>query len=211
MNSEPEATPQILYRSFSAALPPTAILLSSPLMQSKATTVQQYLAELPADRRSALQSVRAVILKNLDPLYEEGMQYGMIGYYVPHRVYPAGYHCDPKQPLPFVALASQKNYMAFYLGCLYGDDEHDRWFLEAWARSGKKLDMGKSCLRFKKLEDLALDVIGASIRRVPALTFIQHYESVIKSLRCESTGKTAEKPRMPKKRIVNPTPAKRRL
>ena len=90
-------------------------------MQSKATTVGQYLAELPADRRRAIEAVRKVILANLDRDYEEGMQYGMIGYYVPHRIYPAGYHCDPKQPLPFTALASQKNYLSLYLGaCIAG-------------------------------------------------------------------------------------------
>ena len=92
-------------------------------MQSKATTVEQYLAELPEDRRKAIEAVRQVVLKNLDKDYEEGMQYGMIGYYVPHRVYPAGYHCDPKQPLPFAGLASQKNHMALYLMCVYGDSD----------------------------------------------------------------------------------------
>ncbi len=125
-------------------------------MQSKATTVKQYLAELPADRRLAIEGVRAVILKNLDPVFEEGMQYGMIGYYVPRRAYPPGYHCDPKQPLPFICLASQKNYMSLYLGCAYGPGR-ERPFREAWANTGKKLDMGKSCVRFKKLDDLALE------------------------------------------------------
>jgi|SRR6266540_3312107 len=118
-------------------------------MQSKATTVLQYLKELPADRRSAIESVRAVILKNLDPVFEEGMPYGMIGYYVPHRVDPAGYHCDPKQPLPFICLASQKNYLSVYLGSAYGP-EREKPFREAWAWTGKKLDRGKSCIRFKK-------------------------------------------------------------
>ena len=112
--------------------------------------------------------MRKVILKNLDKDYEEGMQYGMIGYYVPHRVYPAGYHCDPKQPLPFACLASQKNYMSLYLMCVYGDTPLAKWFAAAWAKTGKKLDMGKSCVRFKKLDDLALDVIGEAIRRLPA-------------------------------------------
>jgi hypothetical protein len=148
-------------------------------MQSKAATVQQYLAELPADRRSAIQSVRAVILENLDPTFEEGMQYGMIGYYLPHSVYPPGYHCDPKQPLPFICLASQKNYMSVYLGCVYGP-KREKPFREAWAKSGKRLDMGKSCVRFRKLDDLALDVIGEAIRRVPARAFIKEYESIIK-------------------------------
>ena len=90
-------------------------------MQSKAKTVAEYLAELPEDRRKAIETVRQVVLKNLDSHYEEGMQYGMIGYYVPHRVYPAGYHCDPKQPLPFASLGSQKNHMALYLMCIYGE------------------------------------------------------------------------------------------
>ncbi len=161
-------------------------------MQSKATTVPQYLNELPADRRSAIESVRAVILKNLDPDFEEGMQYGMIGYYVPHRVYPPGYHCDPKQPLPFICLASQKNYMSLYLGCVYGP-EREKPFREAWAKTGKKLDMGKSCVRFRKLEDLALDVIGAAIRRTKARAFIKHYETVLKSASGRSRKDSAAK------------------
>jgi len=125
-------------------------------------------------------------LKNLDKNYQEAMQYGMIGYSVPHSVYPAGYHCDPKQPLPFAAIASQKNYMSVYLmspycGCV--DDaqhkEHTQWFRDAWAKSGKKLDMGKSCIRFTKVEDLALDVIGEAIKRVPAKRFIEGYEAAL--------------------------------
>jgi len=89
-------------------------------MQSKAATVQQYLAELPADRRAAIEALRDLILKNLDKDFEEGMHYGGIGYCVPHSLFPAGYHCDPRQPLPFAGLASQKNYMAVYLMSLYG-------------------------------------------------------------------------------------------
>jgi hypothetical protein len=150
-------------------------------MQSKATTVEAYLSELPEDRRKALEAVRKVIRENLDSDYEEGIQYGMIGYYVPHRVYPAGYHCDPKQPLPFANLASQKNHMALYLMCIYGDSDHARWFQQAWAKTGKKLDMGKSCLRFKKLDDLALDVIGETIRRVPAKQYIAHCEAALEA------------------------------
>ncbi|MEK6676841.1 MAG: DUF1801 domain-containing protein [Planctomycetota bacterium] len=149
-------------------------------MQSKATTVQQYLSELPADRRAAIQAVRDVILDNLDDDFEEGMQYGSIGYYVPHRVFPAGYHCDPSQPLPFAGLASQKNHMAVYLMSVYGENSDENWFRTAWAKTGKKLDMGKCCVRFKKLEDVALDVIGEAIRRVTAKTYIEHYESVLR-------------------------------
>ena len=148
-------------------------------MISKATTVKEYLAELPEDRRKAISAVRKVIRKNLDKDYREGMLGGAIAYYVPHSVYPPGYHCDPKQPLPFAGLASQKNHMGIYL-CLYGDPKHDAWFRKEWAKTGKKLDMGKSCVRFKKLSDVPLELIGQAIARVPVKTFIAYYESVIK-------------------------------
>jgi len=149
-------------------------------MQSDAKTVTQYLDGLPAGRRDALQAIRAVILNNLGTGYEEGMQYGMIGYFVPHSVYPAGYHCNPDQALPFAGLASQKNYMSIYLMCLYGDPEREEWFRTAWEKTGKKLNMGKSCLRFKKIENVPLDVIGEAIRRAPVKKFIKHYESILR-------------------------------
>jgi hypothetical protein len=150
---------------------------------SKAGTVKDYLAELPADRRAAVEAVRGVILKNLDKDFEEGMSYGMIGYYVPHRIYPAGYHCDPKQPLPYAGLASQKNHLAIYLMCVYSSTKNAEWFRKEWAKSGKKLDMGKSCIRFKKVEDLALDVVGKAIARVSAKDFIKNVEAVLKKAR----------------------------
>lgn len=153
-------------------------------MPSSAPTVEAYLESLPPERRESLALVRDLIRKNLDPQYEEGIQYGMIGYYVPHRVYPKGYHTDPKQPLPFAALASQKNYMSLYLMSVYcgcADESaaarHAQWFREAWSKSGKKLNMGKACIRFKKVDDLALDVIAEAIRRVPASKYIQFYEA----------------------------------
>ena len=146
------------------------------LMQSTAATVAEYLAELPLDRRQALSVVRKVILDNLDEDYEEGMYYGGIGYCVPHRVFPAGYHCDPTQTLCFAGLSSQKHYMSLYLMSVYMETEHKRWFEAAWKKSGKKLDMGKCCIRFKKLEDLPLEVIGEAIRRVPAKKWIAIYE-----------------------------------
>jgi hypothetical protein len=161
-------------------------------MQEKAITVEQYLSRLPADRRQALEAVRQVILENLDEDYEEGIQYGMIGYYVPHRVYPAGYHCDPKQPLPFAGLASQKNYMSLYLMCTYGDSGLSRWFRAAWAKTGKKLDMGKSCVRFKRLDDLALDVIAEAIRRVPARTYIEHCEAANPAMKRRASKGTGQ-------------------
>ena len=159
-------------------------------MQSKASTVAEYLASLPAERRAAITAVRDVILKNMDAEYEEGMQYGMIGYYVPHRVHPDGYHADPRQGLPFAALASQKQYMSLYLmglycGCVDGVHDTDlmKWFRAAWKKSGKKLDMGKACIRFKKLDDLPLDVIGEAIRRVPARAYIEQYTKAMATRR----------------------------
>lgn len=148
-------------------------------MQSKATTVEQYLAELPPDRRAAIAAVRAVILANLDSDFEEQMQYGMIGYAVPHRVFPPGYHCDPRQPLPFAGLASQKGYMSLYLMGYYLDPREMEWLQKAWAKTGKKLDMGKSCIRFKKVEDLALEVIAEAIRRLPAKAYVATYERTL--------------------------------
>jgi hypothetical protein len=165
----------------------------APAMMSKAKTVKQYLAELPADRRKAIQAVREVILKNLDKDFEEGMQYGMIGYYVPHRVYPPGYHCDPKQPLPFTCLASQKNYMSLYMMCLYAGGELEKWFRAEWAKTGKNLDAGKSCIRFKKLDDLPLDLIGKAIARISAREFIRYYESAIKNAGAKRTSSAVKK------------------
>lgn len=152
-------------------------------MKSSATTVAEYLAELSADRRRALQAVREVILQSIDTDVEEGMQYGMIGYYIPHRVHPAGYHCNPKQPVPYAALASQKNYMSVYLMSVYADGPEEQWLRAAWAKTGKKLDMGKCCIRFKRLEDLPLDVLGQAIRRVPTKTFLQQYVACVASLK----------------------------
>lgn len=146
-------------------------------MQSKARSVAEYLASLPSDRRAAIEAVREVILRNLDPAYREVMQYGMIGYCVPHSVFPHGYHCDPKQPLPFAGLASQKGHMSLYLMGVYSDgqDAESQWFRKAWAKTGKRLDMGKACVRFKKLDDLALDIVGEAIRRMPVRKFIGTY------------------------------------
>jgi len=148
-------------------------------MAAKPTTVKAYLDALPEDRRKALSKVRAAVKKGLPQGYQEGMQYGMIGWFVPHRLYPAGYHCDPKQPVPFAGLASQKNHMSLYLMCVYSDESHRAWFEKAWKETGKKLDMGKSCVRFKKAEDLPLDVITEAVARVPVDAFLARYETLI--------------------------------
>lgn len=149
-------------------------------MQSEAKTVEQYLAELPADRRVMLEDVRKMILDNVNEGFEEGMQYGMIGYYVPHRIFPAGYHCKPSEPLPFLSLASQKNYCSLYAMSLYSDTESLAAFQAAWKATGKKLNMGKSCIRFKKLDDLALDLIADHLRGITVDAYVDSYIQAIK-------------------------------
>lgn len=171
-------------------------------MPPKATSVAEYLKELPEDRRSAIESLRQTILASLDEGYEEGVQYGMIGYYVPHRVFPAGYHCDPKQPLPFASIASQKNHMAFYCMGVYMDAELAAWFEGAWKKTGKKLDMGKCCVRFKKIEDVPLDVVGEVIRRMPAARYIARYEANLGGQKSRSKAGGAAKADAPAKERV---------
>jgi hypothetical protein len=163
-------------------------------MRIAAASVKEYLSKLPADRRAAVETVRETILKNLDPGYEEGVLGGMICYYVPHSLFPPGYHCDPSQPLTFAGLASQKNYISVYLMCVYGESEHGKWFLDAWKKTGKKLDMGKSCIRFTRVEDIALDVIGESIRRVPAKDYIARYQKVRAEYASGPSRKPAKRP-----------------
>lgn len=181
-------------------------------MTSDKLTVKEYLASLPEDRRTTLEAVRAVILKNLDPDLEEGMQYGMIGYYIPHRVYPAGYHCDPRQPLPYIGLGSQKNHMSLYLMCVYMNGELRDEFQASWIKAGKKLDMGKACIRFKTIDDVALDVLATTLRRVTARKYIAVYESLLPaSARKKAAKKVAtpvKKAPAAKKTVAKKTVAK---
>ena len=144
------------------------------MAQSTAATVDEYLAELPPDRRGTIAAVREVILRHLPSGYEEAMQYCMIGYVIPLKRYPVTYN---KQPLAYAALASQKNYMSLYLMNIYGDKETEQWFTGQYKDRGKKLDMGKSCVRFKKLEDLPLDLIAQAIARTSVDDFIERYEA----------------------------------
>ncbi|MCA3006125.1 MAG: DUF1801 domain-containing protein [Planctomycetaceae bacterium] len=146
-------------------------------MPSTAATPAAYLAALEPDRRAALTAIRKAITTHLDRDIAEGMQYGMIGYFIPHSVFPDGYHCDPRQPLPVAGLASQKSHMALYLTCCYMNPELDAWFRTAWAETGKKLDMGKGCLRFKKVDDVPLDLITALFRRIRAKDLIARYQA----------------------------------
>ena len=146
-------------------------------MQSKAKTVDAYLKELPPDRRVALSQLREVINKNLPKGYEEGMQWGMPAWYIPLSIYPDGYHCQPDQPLPFASMASQKQSMSFYGMALYTDPEQAAWFVKEWKKTGKKLDMGKSCVRFKKIEDVPLEVIAKAVKRIKMKDYIAGYEA----------------------------------
>ncbi|SPE60370.1 conserved hypothetical protein [Verrucomicrobia bacterium] len=150
-------------------------------MKSTAKTVDEYVKGLPEDRREAISAIRKVILDNLPEGYQECMSYGMIGYVVPHSVYPKGYQCNPKLPLPFANLGSQKNHMALYLMCIYGDAKTDQWFRKAWEKTGRKLDGGKGCIRFKRLEDVPLEVVGQLVARMPMAEYIARIESVFDS------------------------------
>ncbi len=146
-------------------------------MQSKAATVDAYIAELPEDRQKAVNELRKVIKKNLPKGFKECMNYGMIGYVVPHSIYPAGYHCDPKLPLPFMGLASQKNAISVYHMGVYADPKLYKWFTEAHAKaSPKKLDMGKSCIRYKKAEDIPFKLIGELSAKLTVEEWIAWYE-----------------------------------
>jgi hypothetical protein len=179
-------------------------------MKSSAATVKDYLASLPADRRAGVEAIRKVILKNLDKDYEECMLYGMIGYVVPHRVWPTGYHCDPKKPLMMGALSSQKNCLTVYLMSVYSDKAERAWFQSAWAKTGKKLNMGGCCIRFKKLEDAALDVIAEAIRRTPAKAYVDNYVKILASTGRGPDGRKLKdaKPVVRKPAVKKPTSKK---
>jgi hypothetical protein len=162
-------------------------------MQSKAPTVEAYLESLPTERREALEALRTVIHRNLDKTFKEGMQYGMVSYFVPHSVYPNGYHCDPRQPLPFAGIASQKNHISVYLMSMYLGSAEEKWFKAAWTKvSSKKLDMGKCCIRFKKQEDIPLALIGEAFRRVNASSYIDMYETTLRTRQKPGTKKPAK-------------------
>ena len=148
-------------------------------MTSNATTPLAYIQEIEDDnRRAAFEQLRETVLGNLPDGFEEAMSYGMIGYVVPHRLYPAGYHCDPKLPLPFVAIAAQKNFIALYHMGIYAIPELLDWFVTEFPKHSKaKLDMGKSCIRFKKTSDIPLDLIGLLMQKITMETWIAVYET----------------------------------
>jgi uncharacterized protein YdhG (YjbR/CyaY superfamily) len=150
-------------------------------MQSKATTPEQYIAELPEDRREAMSKLREITLQNLPKGFEEQISYGMLGYFVPHSIYPNGYHCNPKDPLPFFAIASQKNSINIYHMMVYADKNLHDWFSAEYPKYCKsKLDMGKSCIRFKKINDIPYDLIGELLSKVTLEQWISEYENTLK-------------------------------
>ena len=150
-------------------------------MQSNASSPEEYIAEMPVDRRDAFKKLRATIKENLPEGFEEVMSYGMIGYVVPHSRYPAGYHVNPALPLGLINIASQKNFIAVYHMGVYADPALLKWFTAAHAKaSAKKLDMGKSCIRYKKPEDIPFDLIGQLASKLTPDEWITRYEKQLK-------------------------------
>jgi len=147
-------------------------------MQSKAATPQEYFETLPDERKEAMTKLRKAILKNLPKGFKEVMAYGMVGYVVPHSLYPGGYHCNPEQPLPFINIASQKNFIALYHMGIYADKKLLDWFTKEYPKhSTAKLDMGKSCIRFKNPEQIPYDLIGELVSKMSPQDWISKYES----------------------------------
>lgn len=150
-------------------------------MQSKADTIEDYINQLPEDRIDVMKKLHHTVLINLPEGFEPQMNYGMIGYVVPHALYPAGYHCNPKLPLPFMNIASQKNGVSFYHMGMYADADLLSWFQLAYPKHCKtKLDMGKSCIRFKKPENIPFDLLAELVRKMSVKDWIDTYESGLK-------------------------------
>ena len=150
-------------------------------MKIEANSPEEYIASIPEDRKKPVSELRQVINENLPEGFEETMSYGMIGYVVPHTVYRDGYHCDPSLPLPFMNLASQKNYIAVYHSGIYAKKELQDWFVEEYKKeTGKKPDMGKSCIRFKNLENIPFQLIGELSAKLSSKEWIEIYEKNVK-------------------------------
>ncbi|RMF04730.1 MAG: DUF1801 domain-containing protein [Bacteroidetes bacterium] len=150
-------------------------------MTYQADTPEDYIAQLPADRQGPMRALRQTLLDNLPEGFEECISYNMIGYVVPHARYPDGYHVNPKLPLPFINIASQKNFIALYHNGIYADPELLAWFQAEYPKHSKrKLDMGKSCIRFKKVEELPLELIAELAQKMDVDTWIARYEAAVK-------------------------------
>lgn len=150
-------------------------------MQSTAKTPAEYVDSLPDERKSVIENIRKTVLDNLPEGFEETMGYGMLGYVVPHSIYPSGYHCDPKTPLPFISVASQKNFIAFYHMGIYADESLLNWFIAEYPKHCKtKLDMGKSCIRFKKMNDIPYELLGQLVAKMSVQDWISLFEKKLK-------------------------------
>ncbi len=149
-------------------------------MKSAALTVDDYMASLPEDRKKAITELRKVIKKNIPKGFKEVMGYGMIGYVIPHTAYPNGYHCNPRDPLPFINIASQKNFIAIYHMGVYSDPKLLKWFTDEYKKQvPAKLDMGKSCIRFSKPENIPFKLIGDLASKMTPADWIERYESIL--------------------------------
>jgi len=150
-------------------------------MQSKAKTAEEYINEVPEERREYFIKLRETIVKNIPKEFEEQINYGMIGYVVPHKLYSPGYHCNPKLPLPFASIASQKNFIALYHSGIYANPKLHDWFVKEYPKHSKlKLDMGKSCIRFKKFDQIPYQLIAQIMKKISVKDFITQYEKIIK-------------------------------
>jgi len=150
-------------------------------MTSDAKTPEEYINSLPPERKEAISKLRKIILKNLPKGFLETMGYGMLSYVVPHSIYPDGYHCKPETPLPFISVASQKNFVAVYHAGVYAHKELLDWFVNEYPKHvSRKLDMGKSCIRFKKLEEIPYELIGELASKMTTKDWIDIYERAIK-------------------------------
>ena len=150
-------------------------------MQYKANTPEDYINQVPEERKEALKKLRNIIKKSLPKGFEEGIQYGMIGYYVPHSIYPDGYHCTPSEPLPFMSFASQKNSVNLYHSGIYAVPKINEWFVKEYPKHCKrKLDMGKSCIRFKNVDEIPLDLIAELCTKMTVDEWITVYEKALK-------------------------------
>ena len=150
-------------------------------MKYIAATPEEYIAQLPEDRKVVVEKLRKTIKENLSEGFEEGINYNMLGYYIPHSIYPKGYHCDPKLPLPFMNLANQKNSVNLYHSGIYADPELLDWFVKEYPKhSNYKLDMGKSCIRFKRINDIPYDLIAELCKKVTIEDWIKTYEESLK-------------------------------
>jgi len=151
-------------------------------MKYEASSPEEFISKIPEERKPVLQKLRDVILANLPAGFKETMSYGMIGYVVPHSIYPDGYHCTPELPLPFMNIASQKNFVALYHMGIYANEDILKWFQAEFPKHCKrKLDMGKSCIRFKYLDDIPYELIGELTRKITVQDWIETYESAIKT------------------------------